>query len=148
MLNSSISSNSIQHKRTVQLFFTHKLDLITCYYSEPECTLERWQQRGTQHSQTLQHYIRLFSVICRTLVGGVLPLCRNAVDIFYWKDKVSKPFPKVNVITRLEFELTQYDAVEQHVNSYARERSTQKRDKIKRKLNRREKDLWWEEIGS
>ena len=35
----------------------------------------------------LQHYwnlaIRLFSVISRTLIGGVLPLCREAVSVFY-----------------------------------------------------------------
>ena len=35
----------------------------------------------------LQHYwslsIRLFRVIIRTLVGGVLPLCREAVCVFY-----------------------------------------------------------------
>ena len=34
----------------------------------------------------LQHYwnltIRLFSVICRTLIGGILPLCREAVSVF------------------------------------------------------------------
>ena len=35
----------------------------------------------------LQHYwsiiIRLFSVICKTFVGGVLLLCRDAVGVFY-----------------------------------------------------------------
>ena len=34
----------------------------------------------------LQHYqnltIRLFSVISQTLVGGVLPLCRDAINVF------------------------------------------------------------------
>ena len=53
----------------------------------PEWTWERWQWRGTPHSQKLQHYwnltIRLFSVKCRTLVGGVLPLCREEVGVFY-----------------------------------------------------------------
>ena len=42
---------------------------------------------GTPHSTKLQHYrnltIRSFSVISRTLVGMVLPLCRGAVDVFY-----------------------------------------------------------------
>ena len=44
---------------------------------------------GNVHSPKLQHYwnltIRLFSVIFRTLVGsiGVLPLCREAVSVFY-----------------------------------------------------------------
>ena len=43
----------------------------------PEWTWEWWQWRGTPHSPKLQHYwnltIRLFSVLSRTLVGGVLP---------------------------------------------------------------------------
>ena len=34
-----------------------------------------------QHSWNLT--IRLFSVISRTLVRGVLPLCRGAVSVFY-----------------------------------------------------------------
>ena len=43
----------------------------------------------------LQHYwsltIRLFSVIYRTLIGGgVLPLCREAVSIFYSLSHLSK----------------------------------------------------------
>ena len=40
---------------------------------KPERTWERWQWRDTLHSLKLQHYwnliIRLFSVICMTLVG-------------------------------------------------------------------------------
>ena len=43
--------------------------------------------KGTLHSPKLQYYwsltIRLFSVISRTLVGEVLPLCRDAVGVFY-----------------------------------------------------------------
>ena len=49
--------------------------------------LERWQWRGTLHSPKLQYNwnltIRLFSVISRTLVGGVLPLFREAVGVYY-----------------------------------------------------------------
>ena len=41
---------------------------------------------GILHSPKLQHYwsltIRLYSVISRTLVQGVLPLCRDALSIF------------------------------------------------------------------
>ena len=52
----------------------------------PLWTWERWQWRGTPHSPKLQHYwsliIRLFSAISRTLVRGVLPLCRDAVGVF------------------------------------------------------------------
>ena len=44
-------------------------------------------ERGTPHSPKLQHYwnftIRLFSVISWTLIGGVLPLCREAISVFY-----------------------------------------------------------------
>ena len=42
---------------------------------------------GIPHSPKLQHYwnltIRLFSVISRTLVGEVFPLCREAESVFY-----------------------------------------------------------------
>ena len=44
---------------------------------------QRWQRRFTPHSPKLQHYwkltIRLFSVLSRTLVEGLLPLTRDAV---------------------------------------------------------------------
>ena len=40
-----------------------------------------------KHSPKLQHYwsltIRLFSVISRTLIGGVLLLCKDVVSVFY-----------------------------------------------------------------
>ena len=43
--------------------------------------------KDTLHSTKLLHYwsfnIRLFSVISRTLIGGVLPLYRGAVSVFY-----------------------------------------------------------------
>ena len=47
---------------------------------------------GTPHSLRLQHYwsltIWLFNVISRTLVNGVLPLCRDAFDVFYSPDRM------------------------------------------------------------
>ena len=61
--------------------------LIRCYHSGPEWIWEWWQQRSTPHSPKLQHYwnfnIRLLSVISRILVAGVLPLCREAVGVYY-----------------------------------------------------------------
>ena len=49
---------------------------------------------GTLHFLKLQHYwsltIRLFSVISRTLVGGGLPLCRDAVSVFYSPSQLSE----------------------------------------------------------
>ena len=58
-----------------------------CYHPGAEWTWERWQWKGTPHSPKLQYYwsftIWLFSVITRTLVEEVLPLCRNAVGVFY-----------------------------------------------------------------
>ena len=43
--------------------------------------------RSTQHSPKLQHYwsltIRLFYVISGILFGRVLPLCRDAVSVYY-----------------------------------------------------------------
>ena len=63
-------------------------DPIRCNHSRSKWTWKLWQWRGTLHSPKLQHYrsltIRLFSVISRTLIGqGVLPLCKDAVSIFY-----------------------------------------------------------------
>ena len=59
---------------------------MRCYHSGPEWTWERLHRRGTLHSVKLQHYwsltVRLFSVINRTLVERVLPLCREAVGVF------------------------------------------------------------------
>ena len=61
--------------------------LIRCYHSGPERTWERWEWRGTPRSPKLQHYwnltIKLFSVISRTHIGGVLTLCREVVGVFY-----------------------------------------------------------------
>ena len=42
---------------------------------------EQWQWRGTPYYPNLA--IRLFNVIPKTLVGGVLLLCRDTVSIFY-----------------------------------------------------------------
>ena len=48
---------------------------------------ERWQWMDTPYSPKLQHYwnltIRLSCVISRTLIEVVLPLCRDAVGVFY-----------------------------------------------------------------
>ena len=44
------------------------------------------EEVGTPHSPKLQNWsltIRLFSVICRTLVGVAIHPCRDAVDILY-----------------------------------------------------------------
>ena len=49
----------------------------------------------TPHSPKLQHYwsltIRLFSVISRTIVGGILLLCRDAVGVFYSPSWLGRP---------------------------------------------------------
>ena len=70
-----------------QFYLTNRYDTIKCYLSGPECTQERWQWRDTLHSTKLQHYwrftIRLFSVIPKTLVLGVLSLSRDAVGVLY-----------------------------------------------------------------
>ena len=64
-----------------QFYLTHRLDL------RPEWSWEQWQWRGTLCYPKFQHYssltIWLSSVISRTLVGRVLPLCRDAVSVFY-----------------------------------------------------------------
>ena len=68
---------------------------MRCYHSGSEWAWERWQWRGTLYPLSLQHYwdltIRLFSVISWTLVvGGVLPLCREAVSVFYSPNRPGK----------------------------------------------------------
>ena len=53
-----------------------------CYHSSSKWIWEQWQWKGTSHSPKLPYYwnltVRLFSVISRILVRGVLPLqkCR------------------------------------------------------------------------
>ena len=90
-------SQLIQFSLSTQFSSVWPIDwtLIKCYHSRPEWTWEQWQWRGTQLSTKLQLYwnltIRLFSVISRTLVEGVLPLCREAVSVFYspsWLGKI------------------------------------------------------------
>ena len=58
-----------------------------CNHFRSKWTWERWQWRDTLHSTKLQHCwsstIRLFNVISRTLVKGVLLLWRDAVSVFY-----------------------------------------------------------------
>ena len=62
--------------------------------STTQWTWERRRWRGTPHSLKFQHHwnltIRLFSVISRTLVGWVLPLCRDAVGVFYSPSRLGK----------------------------------------------------------
>ena len=44
---------------------------------------ERWRWRSTPHSPILQHYWNL-TIKSRTLIGGgILPLCRDTVGVFY-----------------------------------------------------------------
>ena len=68
-------------------YLTHRQDLIRCYHSGSEKTWQWWPWRGTLYSPKLQHLwsltLRLFIVITRTLVEGVLRLYGDAVGIFY-----------------------------------------------------------------
>ena len=63
------------------------MTLPTSYHSRSEWIWEQWQGRGTLYSPKLHHCwnltIKLFSFISRTLVGWVLPFCRDTVDVFY-----------------------------------------------------------------
>ena len=80
---------TIQFSVSIQLSSISPIDraLSGAITSGPEWTWEWWQWRGTPHSPKSQHHwnlpIRLFSVIFRTLVGGDLPLCREAASVFY-----------------------------------------------------------------
>ena len=57
---------------TVQVYLTHKWDIIRCYHSGPKWTRKRWQWMDTYHSSKPQHFwnltIRLFSTIYGTLI--------------------------------------------------------------------------------
>ena len=69
-------------------YLIHRYDPIRYYHTRSEWTREQRQRRGTLHSLNLQGWIlviKLFNVISRTLVGGwVLPLCKDAVSVFYY----------------------------------------------------------------
>ena len=78
----------------------------TSFIESTVVACEWWQWRVSLHSLKLLHYwnltIRLFSVITRTLVGGVLPLCRGAVGVFYSPSQLGKRLAKAwTVIDRL-----------------------------------------------
>ena len=67
---------------------THRWDPIRCYHSRPEYTLERWQWRGyppTSFSKApalLKPHHQIVEFQFRTLVGVVLPLCKQLVSVF------------------------------------------------------------------
>ena len=61
----------------------------------------KWKQgRSTLHSPKLQHYwnltIRLLSFISRTLIRGVLPLCRDPVALFYSPNRLGNIYISMN----------------------------------------------------
>ena len=74
------------------------------FHSRPEWTCEQWQWRGNLHSPKLQHYwnltIRLFSVIPRTLMEGILLFSREAIGIFYSPSQQSNFFSKTGCLTK------------------------------------------------
>ena len=75
-----VQSIAMYHK---QYNLIHRYIPIRCYHSRSEWTLGQWQWKGTLHFSKLQHYwsftIRLFSVMSRTLVVGVVtPLQRSS----------------------------------------------------------------------
>ena len=57
----------------------------TLSFATTPVNLERW--RGAPHFPKLQHYRnitnRLFCVISKKLIGGILPFCRDTVNEFY-----------------------------------------------------------------
>ena len=63
-------------------YLTHRLDQNRCYHCWPVWTWERSQSLSPKFQYYWNLTIRLFSVISRTLVRQVLPLCRDAVGVF------------------------------------------------------------------
>ena len=53
---------------------------------------EQWQWRGTLQSSKLRHYwsfpIKLFTVMSRTFAVGILPLCKDALSVFYCSSRL------------------------------------------------------------
>ena len=114
---------------------------IRGYHSGSEWTWEWWQWRSNPHSPKLQHCWnlsnRLFSVISRTLVGGgVLPLSREAVGVFYSPSRLrSHMSVKLTICRGYLRRLVEYSCVwsltmwsktwinrTDHVTSYTRKR--------------------------
>ena len=57
-----------------------------CYHSGSEWTWDQWHWKGNLHPPNLQDWsltIRWFNVIYRTHIEEVLPLCQDAVSVFY-----------------------------------------------------------------
>ena len=54
-----------------------------------EWTWKRWQWKGTLHSPKLQHYWNL-TIRSFLFGGGILPLCRKAVGVFYSPSQLDK----------------------------------------------------------
>ena len=57
------------------------------HHSVPESSWQWWQCKGTLHSPKFNHYwrltIRLFNIISRHQFGGIIFICKDAVDLFY-----------------------------------------------------------------
>ena len=96
---------------------THRYDSIRCYQSRTVWVWEWWHWRDTPHSLNLQHYwnltIRLFSVIARTLIGGVLPLCREAVGVFYSPSRLGYIYNEQIMYTILRWKKIVNDSTKQ-----------------------------------
>ena len=80
-------SHSFAHSLNVKRFYLTHRNLSGAITPGPKWTWKQWQWTGILHSPKLllcwTLTIRLFNVISRTLVGGVLPLCRYAFGVFY-----------------------------------------------------------------
>ena len=90
IINSSISNNSIKRKSLVYTQFKCQ----QFYLTQSGATIPGQSgpgsdgyEGGALHFTKLQHYwslrIRLFNVILRTLIRGILPLCRDRINVFY-----------------------------------------------------------------
>ena len=88
----------IQFSISTQISSIWPIDRTLSGATSPKWIWKHWQWRGDPHFPKLQHYwnltVRLFSVISRTLIGGVLPLTKkqlvysiaraNWVTYWYW----------------------------------------------------------------
>ena len=70
-----------------QCNLAHRYDPVRGYCFGLDETWDRVQLSGTTHSPILQHFwslaIRLFYAKSRTLIWFFLPLCKDAIGVFY-----------------------------------------------------------------
>ena len=136
-----------------QFYMNHRQDSFRCYHSGTVLTRERWQWRGTLLSPIFQHFwslnFWLFSVISRVLVEEVLPLCWDAVGVFYspnwlgWPNDIRRKFLTVVCVNVIKREPPTTSALVTRLCDWLqRMNNDNSRDKSKKRLHAKDEDFW------